>query len=160
MQWSASSISLHPGGSTEQTSRCLKSHLLASSAAEICQFFPSLGRQSSTFLLNGLWSTLNSWRIILVSVPILPSSPIILTNYPEGNGDVTFQEEYLIISLLFSKADGFFTFIIAWGIWILYGTKILYWSKAFLSMLLFSQNTLNLSRVDGSMSFLWMIDPP
>jgi hypothetical protein len=86
MQLRASSISLHPGGSTLQTFKCLKSHLLEASSSEIYQFFPSFGKQSNTLYENGLVSTLYSCKIILVSVANFPSSPNILTNYPIGNG--------------------------------------------------------------------------
>lgn len=46
------------------------------------------------------------------SVLILPSSPIIFTNYPYGNGDFWSHFVILAINLLFSKASGAYVLII------------------------------------------------
>jgi len=45
----------------------------------------SSGRQSKTYLLKGLNSTLCSSKITLDSVSMTPTSPMIETRFPYGN---------------------------------------------------------------------------
>ena len=93
-------MSLQPMGSTEQTLRWRRSRRFSYSSGEIFHFLPSFGRHDITFCEKGLVSMLYSWRIIAVSVDILPSRPIILTNWPCGKGLHVGHEVNLTMSLL------------------------------------------------------------
>lgn len=105
LQWSASSISVQPGGSTEHTSKYLRSSLCAMSYKRYIQFIWALkGLLSSCILLhttsvtlheisgnelrtaseNRLWGISCSNNITSFSVVLFPISPNARTKWPRG----------------------------------------------------------------------------
>lgn len=78
MQWSASSISLHPGGSILQTLTPLKSTLLFNSNSGIYHLSSYGGKQSRTYFEKALYSTLCSSKITSPSAFMSPESPTII----------------------------------------------------------------------------------